>query len=89
MLLFMAKRIAAGTNLRTFGDAVCSFVVGESAQHPGEIQICQYSSSLVGPLTPAQVRQLAAHLLAAADAVEAHKADCTGSGCALDCARRK
>jgi hypothetical protein len=84
----MAKRIAAGENLRTFGE-VHSFRVGESAAQPGKIQICQYASSLVGPLAPAQIRELAANLLAAADAVEAHKPDCTGAGCALDCARRK
>lgn len=66
----MAKRIAAGENTRTFGNEVCSYRVGESAAHPGEGQICQYSSKLVGPLTPAQLRELAANLLAAADALE-------------------
>lgn len=88
----MAKRTAAGECLRTFGEAVNSFYVGESARYPGEIQICQYASSLVGPLSPAKIRELAANLLAAADALEAHKPhkpDCTNSGCALDCTRRK
>jgi hypothetical protein len=55
---------------RKFGDEVCSYFVVESAAHPGEIQINQYASRLIGPLTPAKARELAANLIAGADAVE-------------------
>jgi len=55
----------------TFGREVASYYVGESALHPGQVQVCQYSSRLVGPLSPAQARELAANIIAAADALEA------------------
>lgn len=66
------KRITQGANLRTFGkdNGVCSYVVGESELHPGQGHITQYSSELVGPLTAAQLRELAANLLACADALD-------------------
>lgn len=64
------RKPTQGELLRSFGE-VCSFVVGESAQHPGEGQISQYSSQLVGPLTPTQLRALAANLNACADALDA------------------
>ena len=58
---------------RRFGKEVCSYFVVESSRHPGEIQINQYASRLIGPLTPAQARELAANLVAGADAVDATK----------------
>jgi hypothetical protein len=38
---------------------------------PGEIQVCQYGTRLVGPLSPAKARELAANLNAMADVIEA------------------
>ncbi len=71
------KKPAQGDSLRTFGDLnaygqreVCSYRVGESARNPGEIHIVQYSSELVGPLSVADARKLAANILAACDALE-------------------
>jgi hypothetical protein len=63
------KKPSQGDSLRTFG-AVCAFTVGESAQHPGEIHITQYASELVGPLSVADARKLAANILAACNAIE-------------------
>jgi hypothetical protein len=73
-----APRYTQADYRRAFG-AVCSFAVVESSRHPGEIQINQYSSCLVGPLTPVQARELAANLIAGADACEATKYNPDGS----------
>jgi hypothetical protein len=64
------KQITQADCLRRFGDETSSYFVGESAQQPGQVQICQYASRLVGPISPAQARAIAAHLIAAADAIE-------------------
>ena len=66
------KRITQADCLRRFGDETfSSYYVGESAQHPGQVQIVQYSTRLVGPILPAHARALAAQLIAAAEAIEA------------------
>lgn len=65
----MAKKPTQGEMARKFGNEVCSYQVGESALRPGEGQISQYASRLVGPLTPAQLRELAANLVVCADAI--------------------
>ena len=60
-----------GECLRRFGDeSNTTYYVGESAQQPGLVQIVQYSELLVGPISPARARALAAQLIAAADAME-------------------
>lgn len=66
----MPRKPAQADCLRTFGAETCSYRVGESALCPGEIQIVQYASRLVGPLTPAAARELAANLVTAANAIE-------------------
>lgn len=58
---------------RRFGKEVCSYFVVESSLHPGELQINQYASRLIGTLTPAQARELAANLIEGANVVEATK----------------
>lgn len=63
-------RYTQADHRRKFGDEVCSFFVAESALHPGEIQINQCASRLIGPLTPAQARELAGNLLRAASVCE-------------------
>ncbi len=57
---------------RRFGDA-CSYVVGESALNPGEVQISQYASLLVGPLSTSAARAIAMAMLAACDAIDAER----------------
>jgi hypothetical protein len=64
------KRYTQADYRQRFGDEVASYFVVESALRPGEIQINQYASRLVGPFTPARARQLAANLIAAANAIE-------------------
>jgi hypothetical protein len=59
--------------LRLFGDT-SSYCVGEVAQQPGQIQIVLYSTRLVGPISTARARVLAAQLIAAAEAIEADEA---------------
>jgi hypothetical protein len=68
------KHPTQGDCLRRFDDNSSSYGVGESAQQPGQVQIVQYSMRLVGPISPARARMLAAQLIAAAEAIEARYA---------------
>ena len=64
------KRLTQADCLRQFGDGTSAYIVGESAQQPGLVQIVQYSTLLVGPISPVRARALAAQLIAAAEAIE-------------------